>query len=77
MRNSRWVRLLAYVTGSVTRKFCCGTSIWPLRTGSCGPSAYAYHTYYYTPVYYRPVYVAPVVYPVYTYHYWYYKFAGR
>jgi hypothetical protein len=39
--------------------------------------AYGYHTYY-TPVYYyRPVVVAPVVYPVYTYHYWYYKFAGR
>jgi hypothetical protein len=37
---------------------------------------YSYHTYY-TPVFYRPVYVAPVVYPVYTYHYWYYKFAGR
>jgi hypothetical protein len=37
---------------------------------------YSYHTYY-TPVIYRPVYVAPVVYPVYTYHYWYYKFAGR
>jgi hypothetical protein len=37
-----------------------------------------YHAYYYHPVYfYRPVYVAPVVYPVYTYHYWYYKFAGR
>lgn len=36
-----------------------------------------YRTFYYTPVYYRPVvYVAPV-YPVYTYHYWYYKFAGR
>jgi len=34
-------------------------------------------TFYYTPVYYRPVvYVAPV-YPVYTYHYWYYRFAGR
>jgi hypothetical protein len=39
--------------------------------------SYVYHTYYYAPVYYRPVYVAPVVYPVYTYHYWYYKFAGR
>jgi hypothetical protein len=37
---------------------------------------HVYHTYY-TPVFYRPVYVAPVVYPVYTYHYWYYKFAGR
>jgi hypothetical protein len=36
-----------------------------------------YRSVYYTPVYYRPVYVAPVVYPVYTYHYWYYKFAGR
>ena len=38
-----------------------------------------YHSRYtYRPVYfYRPVYVAPVVYPVYTYHYWYYKFAGR
>jgi hypothetical protein len=35
-----------------------------------------YRTFYYTPVYYRPVVVAPV-YPVYTYHYWYYKFAGR
>jgi hypothetical protein len=35
-----------------------------------------YHTYYYTPVVYRPVWVAPV-YPVYTYHYWYYKLAGR
>jgi hypothetical protein len=37
--------------------------------------SYGYHTYY--TVVYRPVYVAPVVYPVYTYHYWYYKFAGR
>jgi hypothetical protein len=35
-----------------------------------------YRTFYYTPVFYRPVYVAPV-YPVYSYHYWYYKFAGR
>jgi hypothetical protein len=35
-----------------------------------------YRTFYYTPVYYRPVVVAPI-YPVYTYHYWYYKFAGR
>ncbi|HML16393.1 MAG TPA: hypothetical protein VK419_05185 [Bryobacteraceae bacterium] len=37
---------------------------------------YFYHTYW-APVYYRPVVVAPVIYPVYTYHYWYYKFAGR
>jgi len=39
---------------------------------------YWYHTYY-TPVVYHPVYVAPVVrvYPVYTYSYWYYKFAGK
>jgi hypothetical protein len=36
-----------------------------------------YHTYYRPVYFYRPVYVAPVVYPVYTYHYWYYKFAGR
>jgi hypothetical protein len=41
-------------------------------------TTYFYHTYYAAPVYYyRPVVVAPVVYPVYTYHYWYYKFAGR
>ena len=40
--------------------------------------AYFYHTWYAAPVYYyRPVVVAPVVYPVYTYHYWYYKFADR
>ncbi len=39
-------------------------------------TTYFYHTYW-APVYYRPVFVAPVVYPVYTYHYWYYKFAGR
>jgi len=36
-----------------------------------------YHSYYRPVYFYRPVYVAPVVYPVYTYHYWYYKFAGR
>lgn len=39
-------------------------------------TTYFYHTYW-APVYYRPVVVAPVVYPVYTYHYWYYKLAGR
>ena len=40
---------------------------------------YFYHTYYTPVVYYPQVYVAPVynVYPVYTYTYWYYKFAGR
>lgn len=36
-----------------------------------------YHTWFARPVYfYRPVVVAPV-YPVYTYHYWYYKLAAR
>jgi hypothetical protein len=33
MRNSRWVRLLAYVTGSVNRNFCCGTNTSLLRIG--------------------------------------------
>jgi hypothetical protein len=50
----------------------------PTVHSSDGTSNYWVHYYhsYYRPVYfYRPVYVAPVVYPVYTYHYWYYKFA--
>jgi hypothetical protein len=40
---------------------------------------YGYRTYYSAPVVYYPrVYVAPVYYgyPVYTYHYWYYKYAN-
>jgi hypothetical protein len=40
---------------------------------------YGYRTYYTAPVVYYPrVYVAPVYYgyPVYTYHYWYYKYAN-
>jgi hypothetical protein len=37
---------------------------------------YGYRTYYTAPeVYYPRVYVAPV-YPVYTYSYWYYRFAN-
>jgi hypothetical protein len=38
MRNSRWVRLLAYVTGSVNHELLLRTNISWRRTGFCDPS---------------------------------------